>query len=74
MRKNTKREEGTLKDGWSTNDEMRFLNRLGSHASYRKLTPNELLKGYERGINRRVRWGGLDEITIRAFLLDRIVR
>jgi len=63
----SKREEKTMSQtiGWSTNDEIEFLNGIGTFGITKK-DPLKLLKGYLYGIEERTDWGRIEKDIVIA--------
>ncbi len=53
--------------GWTARDEIKFLRELGTH-SMNPPERKELLRGYARGIERRIRWGSIEAQAVREEL------
>lgn len=51
---------------WSTLDEHRFLEGLGTHSrAGQALGREELIKRFRRAITQRARWGAINSVEIR---------
>jgi len=61
---------------WSTKDEIRFINGLGSHANPKRVIPPEekleYLKRYRRGIELRRVWTGINSTEVKQYTDQRI--
>ena len=57
---------------WGTEDELAFLQGLGSHAGHNRFTPEELLDKYLMAAKKRVFWGGIDKKKLLIKINERI--
>ena len=56
---------------WSTNDELDFLDNIGTFALIPG-NPLKLLRGYLKGAAQRANWGSMDEDIVIAHATKRI--
>ena len=64
---------GRERTTWTTQDEFKFIERLGKKTKS-GLTRFEILKNYEVALNNRSDFGSMNEELVRTFLSNEIIK
>ncbi len=58
---------------WTTEDEIRFLQRLGKHTENKRTDPVKLLREYSKSIVSRKKWEDIDKDKVKVFVLEKLI-